>query len=289
MKILVTGGTGTVGSQVVRELMGRDVEVRVLTRSGESASRLPEGVEPVVGDLKSPATIRSVFNGVDAVFLLNAVSQTETNEGLMAVNGARIAKVGKLVHLSVPQIERAPHLPHFGSKMPIEYAIRHSGIPFVILHPNNFFQNDLWFKDVILGFGVYPQPIGNVGISRVDARDIAEAAAIGLTTTAIDGKNFHIAGPDVLTGESTAAIWGEALGKPVVYGGDDMDAWETQAAEMLPDWMAFDLRLMYEHFQKEGLKATEAELSELTDVLGHEPRRYEDFVREVAAIWTKGS
>ncbi|MDM7923791.1 MAG: NmrA family NAD(P)-binding protein [Pyrinomonadaceae bacterium] len=286
MKILVLGATGTVGSQVVAELLGRGVEVSALTRSKESAAKLPAGVAAEIGDLQDPDTIRSVFNGKDAVFLLNAVSQTETNEGLMAVNGMQMAGVKKVVYLSVPRLEDAPHLPHFGSKIPIEYAIKRSGIPYTILRPNNFYQNDYWFKEVMANFGVYPQPIGSNGISRVDVRDIAEAAAITLTTGDHDGKTFHIAGPEAITGERTAEIWGEALGRTILYGGDDMDAWEQQSKTMLPGWMAFDFRLMYEFFQREGLAATEAELAELTDLLGHEPRSFEDFARETAAMWS---
>jgi uncharacterized protein YbjT (DUF2867 family) len=286
MNILVLGGTGTVGSRVVNELLGKGEDVSVLTRSEENAAKLPDGVKAKIGDLRDPRTIRSVFSGMDGVFLLNAVSPTETNEGLMAVNGARLADVRKIVYLSVPSIEDAPHLPHFGSKMPIEYAIKKSRIPFTILRPNSFYQNDLWLKDVITGYGVYPQPLGSVGMSRVDVRDIAETAAIALTTGDHEGKTLHIAGPEALTGERSAEIWSEALGKTVVYGGDDMDSWEEQAKTMLPEWMAFDFRLMYEYFQTRGLIASEAELEVLTALLGHEPRRFEDFARETAELWT---
>jgi uncharacterized protein YbjT (DUF2867 family) len=285
MKILVLGGTGTVGSQVVRELLDEGAEVSVLSRNAENAAKLPDGVNAEIGDLQDPETVRSVFNGKEGVFLLNAVSPTETNEGLMAVNGARLAGVKRIVYLSVPSIEDAPHLPHFGSKMPIEYAIKKSEIPFTILRPNNFYQNDYWFKDVITGYGVYPQPIGSVGTSRVDVRDIAEVARKAFSESGHDGQTYHIAGPEALTGERTAEIWGEALGKTIAYGGDDLYAWEEQAKQMLPAWMAFDFRLMYEHFQKEGMRATDEELDRLTKVLGHEPRRFEDFARETAEQW----
>ena len=74
MNILVLGGTGTVGSQVVNELLARDVDVRVLTRSTEKAQSLPEGAEGVIGDLLEPETVRSVFGATDSVFLLTPVS-----------------------------------------------------------------------------------------------------------------------------------------------------------------------------------------------------------------------
>lgn len=286
MKILVLGGTGTVGSNVVRELLDEGADVSVLTRNEESAKKLPEGVKPEIGDLQDPVTIRNAFLDKEGVFILNAVSPTETNEGLMALNGAKLAGAKKIVYLSVPAIEDAPHLPHFGSKLAVEYAIKRSDIPFTILRPNNFYQNDHWFRDVITGYGIYPQPLGSVGTNRVDVRDIAEVARKAFSESSHDGKTYHIAGPEALTGQRTAEIWSTALGRDIVYGGDDMDAWEEQARAMLPPWMAFDFRLMYEHFQKSGLLATEEDLDRLTTVLGHEPRRFADFAAETAANWT---
>lgn len=285
MKILVLGGTGTVGSQVVRELLARDVDVRVLTRSAEKVESLPAGVEGMVGDLVEPETARSVFEGMDGVFLLNVVGPTETHEGLMAVNGARMSGVKRLAYLSVHNVEAAPHIPHFGSKLPIETAIKSSGIPYTILRPNNFFQNDFWFEDVILQYGVYPQPIGEQGLSRVDVRDIAEAAAVALTTGDHDGQTYNLVGPDEHTGQSTADVWSQVLGRSIEYGGNDLDAWEQQSLDFLPAWMAFDFRLMYAFFQENGLKATPADVERLTQLMGHPPRPFEDFAGETAKLW----
>ena len=287
MKALVLGGTGTVGSQVARELLARQADVSVLTRSPDKASKLPTGARAVVGDLLDPAAVRSAFRGMDALFLLTALSTSETHEGLMAVNGARLGGVKRIVFLSVHHVDRAPHLPHFGAKLPIETAIEASGIPFTILRPNNFYQNDYWYQDALLKYGVYPQPIGGVGLSRVDVRDIAEAAAIAMTTGSLDGRTLNLVGPAAWTGTGTAELWSKALGKTIAYGGEDMDAWEKQTQQFYPAWGAFDFRLMYEFFQREGLKATAAEIEALTKVLGHAPRRYEDFVRETAEVWTR--
>ena len=284
MKVLVLGGTGTVGSQVVRELVSRGAEVSVLTRDPKKP--LPQGVKAVAGDLLDPATVRSAFAGMDGVFLLNAVSATECHEGLMAVNGARFGAVKKLVYLSVQDVDKAPHLPHFGAKIPVEAAIRASGIPFTILRPNNFFQNDTWYKDAMLGHDVYPQPFGDVGLSRVDVRDIAEAAAIALTTGSAAGETVNLVGPEVLTASATAAKWGGVLGRKIAYGGNDLDAWEKQSLAFLPAFMVFDFRLMYAFFQEKGLKATPADLARLTALLGHPPRRFEEFAAETARAWS---
>jgi uncharacterized protein YbjT (DUF2867 family) len=285
MRILVIGGTGTVGSHVVRELLARKVKVQVLTRSSDKAKGLPAGAVGVVGDLLDPVTVRPVFKDIDCVFMLTALSTTETHEGLMAVNGMRMSGVKHIAYMSVHNLEQALHLPHFGSKLPIETILKTSGISCTILRPNNFFQNDYLFKDVMIKHGVYPQPIGDVGLSRVDVRDISEAAAIVLTTPGHEGQTYALVGPDILTGKSTAEAWSRALGKTIFYGGNDLDAWERQSLQFLPPWMVFDFRLMYEFFQDKGLKATRSEIESLSKLLGRSPRNFEDFVAETAGLW----
>lgn len=286
MSTLILGGTGNVGGAVLQELLARgESGLRVMTRSDEKAAELPDGVEGVVADLTDPLTFNGAFDGADGLFLLNAVAMTELHEGLTALEEARRAGVGKIVYLSVQNPEEGPHIPHFASKVAMEWAIRDSGIPYTILQPNNFYQNDLWFKDAILQHGVYPQPIGEPGISRVDVADIAVAAANALTSDAYEGRAFPLVGPRVLTGEDCARTWSEALGREVAYGGSDLDAWEKQAREMLPAWMAWDFRVMYDMFHEGGFVGTDEDLRATREIVGREPRSFDDFTREVASSW----
>ena len=83
MKILVIGGTGTVGSQVVRELPARNMDVQVLTCSADKAKSLSAGARGVTGDLLDPGTVRSVFRGIDGVFMLLALALATTVTGAM--------------------------------------------------------------------------------------------------------------------------------------------------------------------------------------------------------------
>jgi uncharacterized protein YbjT (DUF2867 family) len=289
MKVMVLGGTGNVGSQVVRELIARKADVHVLTRNPDKASGLPSGVRAVRGDLLDPSTVRSVFLGMDGVFVLNPVSPTEAQEGLMAVDGARLSGVKCVVYLSVHEVDAAPYLPHFGSKIAVETAVKASPFEWTIVRPNNFYQNDVFFKDALLQYGVYPQPIGDVGLSRVDIRDIAEAAAIALTAGGHAGETYNLVGPEVVTGKSTAEVWSRVRGRPITYGGDDHDAWEKQSLQFMPALMVFDFRLMYQFFQEKGLRATPADVDRQTKLLGHPPRRFEDYARETAAAWKRST
>ncbi len=285
MKTLVLGGTGTVGSIVVQELLKRGEPVRVATRSEENVKTLPEKVQGVVGDLIDPSTYGNMFSGVERLFLLNAVSFSETQEGLAALNEAKKSGVQRIVYLSIHKVEIGPHIPHFANKLAIEHALKESRIPYTILRCNNFFQNDYWFKDALLQYSVYPQPIGDIGISRVDVRDIAEAAAIALTEQGHEGKTYTLVGPMPINGHTAAELWSTSLGKKINYAGNDLDAWEKEALKMLPAWMVYDFRLMYALFQEKGLEATEKEVKVIEQLLEHPPRSFASFVAKTAENW----
>ena len=154
---------------------------------------------------------------------------------------------------------------------------------YTILRPNNFYQNDLAVLDAIRA-GVYPQPSGSVGMHRVDVRDIAEAAAIALTQAGHSGKTYSVVGPRSWTGAEISGLLTQHLGKTVIYAGDDLKAWVAQMRAFMPGWLVRDLELMFQHFLDHGLLATQAEIDELTVVLGHAPRSYEAFIKEVLPV-----
>lgn len=287
MKTLVIGGTGTVGNLVVQGLVAKNKNVRVMTRNADKANTMPKGVEVMVGDLTDPASAKACFADCDAVFMLNAVSMTECHEGLTGVELARAAGIKKMVYMGVHNQAAAPHIPHFGSKIAIEMAMKSSGMTWVSLLPNNFFQNDYWVKDAMMQMNVYPQPIGDVGCHRVDVRDIADAAVNALTTTNFDNKAFVMCGPKPLNGTATAEMWSTGMGKKIAYAGNDLNAWGSAMSAMMPAWMVFDMSIMYAHFQKHGLKATDAEVKACEQIVGHPLRTFEAFVQETCAMWKK--
>jgi len=288
MKVLCVGGTGTVGSEVVGRLVARGVAVRAVTRSAERVGTGREGVELVRGDLEDPSSLGPVFDGVDRVHLLTPLHPRETELGVAAVDAARRAGVERVVFHSVQHAEDGAHIPHFGSKLEIQRALEASGVPWVTIEPNSYMQNDLVVREPITAMQIYPIPIGPVGVSRVDVRDIAEATVTALTEDGHEGTRYPIAGPRPWTGEEVADAWGDALRGTMVYVGDDLDMWEEGAARMMPDWLVRDLRIMWEYFLEHGLLATAEDLALQKRLLKREPRRFEDFVDETVAEWTSG-
>jgi uncharacterized protein YbjT (DUF2867 family) len=283
VKILVTGGTGHVGSEVVKELRKRDADVRVLVR--KEGAHTPEGVEVAIGDLLDPVSAEKALQGVDKLYLLNTVVPDELTQGLIAYDLARKLKLKHIVYHSVFRAEHFKDVPHFASKLAIENALREFDVPFTIIRPNYFNQNDISLKDPLTNAGIYPMPLGPLGISPVDIRDIAEATAIALTSDGHHGKTYNLVGPDVLSGHRMALIWSGLLGREVRYSGDDMDAFEEQMRKRVPSWSAFDLRMMFQGYLERGFRAEAGDVETLTGLLGHPPRRYEDFARETVQYW----
>jgi uncharacterized protein YbjT (DUF2867 family) len=285
MKILVIGGTGMVGSMVMTGLLIQGASVRVMSHTADKRKRLPAEEEGCKADLGDPATLPAAFDGIDSVFLLNAVGLSETDEGLLAVSAAKAAKVKKIVYLSVFMPEGSEKIPYFRSKLPVEKAVRESGIAYTILRPNNFFQNDLGLKAPIMQYGVYPQPIGWKGLNRVDVRDIADCAVNALMKSGHEGQTYEVHGPDILTGEDIAGIYTKHLGREVRYSGNDLDAWGEKVKNMMPEFMIPEMRIMYEFFQAKGMIASKDGLEKMQKLLGHKPRTFDDFVRETTVEW----
>jgi len=283
MKVLAIGGAGHVGSEVVKELLKRKAEVDVLVR--KEGTKVSEGANAVVGDLLDPVFLEKALEGIDKLYLLNAVIPDELTQALIAYDLAKRVKLKHIVYHSVFRVDHFKDVPHFASKFALESALHTFDLPFTIIRPNYFNQNDVGLKDPLMKAGIYPMPLGPVGVSTVDVRDIAEATAIALTTAGHEGKTYNLNGPDIVSGLGAAAIWSEVLGKEIKYAGHDTDAFEKQMREKSPPWSAFDIRMMFQGYIERGFVAGDDDVEMLTGLLGHAPRRYIDFARETAVVW----
>jgi len=287
MTIIVTGATGTVGRQVVGQLVKRGADVRALVRDPSKAN-FPAGVDVVQGDLLDVDSLRRAFSGVSTLFLLNGVVPDEYTQALIALNVAREAGIERIVYLSVIHSDLYVNVPHFAGKFGVERMIERMGLNATILRPAYFMGNDLTIKDVVTGYGIYPMPIGSKGLAMVDTGDIAEIAAIELirrerTAVPLPPDRINIVGPDTLTGAGIAAIWTEVLGRPIAYPGDDPAGFEKNLRQFMPSWMAFDMRLMSERFLTEGMIPEAGDVERLTALLGRPLRSYRDFASAIAA------
>ena len=287
MKVLVTGATGTVGSELVKALLQRGAGVRALTRNQPNPGTFPGAVEIALGDLTDPVSVAEAMKGVDELFLLIGNVADEHTQALTAYGLAKRAGLKHVTYLSVFKADQFLEVPHFGAKYAVEEAIRLGGMPYTILRPGYFVQNERRLKPVLTGPGVYPIPAGNQGLAVVDVRDIAELAAISLTAEGHKGKTYDLVSSEMLTGPGAAATWSKVLGKKITYAGHgDFDGFEAQLRKTgTPSWVAYDIRVMFQGYVERGLSNTEEQTARFAALLGHQPRTYSSFAEELANEW----
>lgn len=290
MTVLVTGSTGTVGAEAVRALAASGTDVRALTRSPEQAS-FPAGVTAVAGELTDPAAVRAALDGVSGLFLLSPVSLEELTGTLETLALAREAGVRDVVYLSVIHADDFLDVPHSAAKAVAERMVDQLGISATLLRPGYFMQNDVGLRDALLA-GTYPPPVGNRSVLMVDVGDLGDVAAAALlerqaSEQVLPTERIDVVHPEVYTGDALAQVWAEVLGRPVSYGGDDLDVLEERSAASMPGWMAYDMRRMMGRFQTDGMVAAPGTDERLRQLLGRPTRSYQDFAAATAASWER--
>ncbi|HEV2855182.1 MAG TPA: NAD(P)H-binding protein [Thermoanaerobaculia bacterium] len=214
-RIVVTGATGTVGRQVVSQLLTTDAQVRALTRNPDAAG-LPPKVEVVRGDLTVPTTLDECLGGVDAVFL---VWTAPASAAPAAVE--RIAQyVQRIVLLTSPH--QTPH-PFFQQPNPmaamhaeIERLIQASGVRWTFLRPGMFAANALsWWAPQIRAGDVVRWPYADAPTAPIHERDIAAVAVRALLEDGHDGAEYVLTGPQSLSQREQVVTLGEGIGRPL--------------------------------------------------------------------------
>ena len=214
-RILVIGATGTVGRQVVSQLLPREAQVRAMTRN-PGAAGLPPGVEVVRGDLTVPAGLDGCLEGVDVVFL---VWTAPADAAPAAVD--RIAQqAGRIVLLTAPH--KTPH-PLFQQPNPlaamyaeIERLIEASGLQWTFLRPGMFAANALsWWAPQIRAGDVVRWPYADAPTAPIHEGDIAAVAVRALLEDGHDGGEYVLTGPHSSTQSEQVATIGEVIGRPL--------------------------------------------------------------------------
>lgn len=283
MVTLVFGGTGKVGSVAVKHLVDKGRTVRVFTHSPDKLSALPSNVEAAQGDLDNPDTIPSAFADVDEMILILAVNPNEQARGLAVVEAAKAAGVKRMVFLSLVHGPGTEKVPFYQSKLAIEAAFKESSMEWAVIRSSSFFQSDAGLKSDILDKGVFSAPIGSKGLNRIDTRDVGYAMAEAITRDPFETGEFRVFGPDPLTGESISAIYTKLLGKPIRYGGDDLEKWAAFKGDAFPPWSLNALRHMYAATQQTGMKPEDGE--QKCSLLPDKLITFETFARELVGTW----
>lgn len=248
--ILVIGGTGTVGSGVVRGLQAAGQPFRALVRYPErSRTVLGEGVPLVVGDLARPDTLLPALEGVTRVFLATPVSPEQVSLQANLLEPARAQGVRHVVKLSNLGADPDSDFPTARWHGTVERMLEDSGLAWTHLRPHFFMQNLLREAPRARNTGVLAGAYGQGRISPIDARDVSACAVAALTDPRHENTACDLTGPEVLGFAEIAQALGEALGRPVRYEAIAPEAArERMMAGGLPDWYADALLVLFSRY-----------------------------------------
>lgn len=261
--IFVTGATGNVGKELVRALLERGADVRALVRR---ETDLPEGTEPVMGDLNDPSSFLPSLKDVEAAFLLSGY-----NDMRATVEGLRDAGVQRIVLLSsssAPTGNRNNAVAAYHIES--EEIVRDSGVSSTFLQPNSFMSNTLQWADAVRGGASVRAPFANVRVATVDPFDIAAVAAEALTSDGHGGRSYRLSGPHSLVPAERLAILNEVLGTSVEFvAQSDAEAEADMRASMPEPYVEAFL----DFFVNGSLDESDV-LPTVEQVLGRPPRTF---------------
>jgi len=281
-RTLIIGATGTLGGLALREALGRGAEVRALVRDKQRAD-LPDTVEIVQGDLADRQAVKTALRDVDSAFY---VSPHEGNEIEIATifgeevqrAGARLVFGGFHVEDPAARAGAARAMPAYAGKLELAAFLASTDTQPAMFSLTNFAQNDEVFREDIEA-GVFPTPLHRDGINRIDLRDAAEVFAKALTDTGFAIGSYQLLGPESLNGEQSARAWADALGREVVYTGDDPE-WRKALARRLSGQKLEDWIHSFEILGAGPIPTDPGQVAVMTDLLGRPPRTFRDYVRD---------
>ena len=217
--ILVTGSTGNVGSQVVKQLAAIGAKVRGAVHSTSKANALKDlGVEPVELDFNKPETIQAALAGVEKIYFLTPLVPNMVEIAASFVEAAKQAQVKHIVRQSALGATAHVNITLSKWQHEVENIIEKSGIPFTFLRPNSFMQNYAnALGRMIKTESAFYLPLENAKVSLVDIRDIAAVAVAVLTQKGHEGKAYEITGSEAISNEQIAEIISSVVGRKINY------------------------------------------------------------------------
>jgi uncharacterized protein YbjT (DUF2867 family) len=256
--ILVTGAGGKTGKAVIRALVARGAAARGFVRSlAHDADLKAIGASGIVaGEMDDPAALSRAARGAEAIYhICPNVSPHEIAFAKMLMAAATDAGVPRLVYHSVlhPQIEA---MPHHWNKLRVEEMLFSSGLDITILQPTAYMQNCLaeWERMAVRGIYRVPYPV-ETRLSLVDLDDVAEAAAIVLTSAGHAGATYELAGTPPLSQIEVAETFGRALNRTVRAEAEPVETWNQRArCKGMDDYMRETLTKMFRAYARDGLK-----------------------------------
>ena len=204
MSLLIIGGTGTLGRQIVLQALIKGYKVRCLVRNFRKASFLKEwGVELVYGDLMNPETLPPCLKGITAIIdastsrpnELESLKMVDWNGKLYLIKAAKKAKIKRFIFFSTQNLEQFLDIPLMKLKYGIEEKLKQSTVPYTIFRLTGFYQG-LVEEYAIPILENWPIWVTNEStyISYMDTQDIAKFCLRSLQIPQTTNQTFFLSG-----------------------------------------------------------------------------------------------
>lgn len=278
--IVLTGATGTVGSEPVRLLAGGEEPVRALSRDPARGEELP-GVEWVEADLARREDLPAAFEGADRLFLLTGNDANMVRLQKNAVEAAERVGIEHVVKLSAlgatDHSKSVIGLWHYN----VERVLRASALAWTFLRPHHFMQNVLQPTVYDREEGRIHSAAGEGRIPFIDTRDIAAVARVVLTGEPHEGEVLTLTGPEAISYREATEIVSDVLDRPLTYVSEEVDeAWRRLRAAGEPPWRAAAL-LAIAGYQRAG-GPTERVTDTVERITGRPARAFRRFAEDHA-------
>jgi uncharacterized protein YbjT (DUF2867 family) len=280
--VVVIGGTGPLGAEVVRELVDRDVAVRAVSRRIDAPRT--DGVELMTADLADPQSLDDAFAGARRVFLLSSPTRAqvalETN-GIAAAERAGVEHIVKISNIPIAGLDGGLH----GNHRALERRLAGSPVASTVLQPS-FFTSVLQRQLGLLRRGRFVMPTGDGHIAWIDPRDIAAVSAAVLASEAPPAGARELTGPDSLSAAELTERIAHECGAEVTLLQPDRERWHADlVASGMDPWLADSTLHLYDAVARDALAPVSPVVAE---VLGRAPRPVDDWLRESLAPLLRG-
>lgn len=280
-KILVTGATGTIGTEVVQRLKAIGADFSALSSKATEV----QGIQARMGNFDDSGSLEAAFAGIDTLFVLLPLSPGKVERARNVAKAAKAAGVKHVVRSG--GLVAGPGTPYSLPRLQaqIDDIFVATGIPSTFLRNATYMQNYLTFKSPMVRSGTVYAATADAKESLIDARDIAAVAAkILLEPAAHAGKAYTLTGGQALTDTERVALLSEALGRPVTFQAVPTEA---AVAKMRDEWkMPAELVDWIDSLNKIVSAGLAADLSpDVERLLGRAPIGFAQFARDYVSSW----
>ena len=204
MSLLIVGGTGTLGRQIVLQALTKGYQVRCLVRNFRKANFLKEwGAELVYGDLMYPETLPPCLKGITAIIDVSTSRLDETDSlkrvdwdgKLHLIDAAKVANVKRFIFFSAQNVEQFENIPLMKLKYGIECRLKQSNIPYTIFRLTGFYQGliEQYAIPILENLPIWITN-ENISISYMDTQDIAKFCLRSLQISKTTNQVFFLSG-----------------------------------------------------------------------------------------------